>query len=82
MKTVCISEVGDGSYTVKLESEAPMGAEAETPGDPYPSLEDALAAVPALFGGAGSEPANPPMEGEEDFVAGFKQARGGEGQGY
>jgi len=82
MKTVCISEVGDGSYTVNLESEAPMGAETETPGDPYPSLEDALAAVPALFGGTSSEPANPPMEGEEDFVAGFKQARGGEGQGY
>jgi len=80
MKTVCISEVGDGSYTVKLETEDPTGAETETAGEPYPTLEEALAAVPAMFGA--TEPAAPEMEGEAEFVAGFKQARGGEGQGY
>lgn len=82
MKTVCISEVGDGSYTVKLETEDPTGAETETAGEPYPTLEEALAAVPAMFGASPTNPATPEMEGEAEFVAGFKQARGGEGQGY
>ena len=83
MKTVCISEVGDGSYTVKLETEDPMGGESETPEQPFASLDEAMAAVPAMFGGMASDkPVAPPMDGEEEFVAGFKQARGGEGMGY
>lgn len=100
MKTVCITQQDDGSFTVELENEmsegsglasdaveAPEGtsqdmaedkAEGETE-SVYASLDEALAAVAALFDGPAGE--EPMMDGEDSFVQGFKGARGIE-QGF
>lgn len=81
---VSIEQTEDGMYSVETEQPmAPeMGAvEAEQEmGQTFQSLDEAIEAVRAAFGGG--EQAKPMMEGEQDFVAGFKQARGGEGMGF
>lgn len=51
------------------------------PQQTYQTIDEALDAVRAEFGGAESVGAGPMMEGEADFVNGFKNARGANG-GY
>jgi hypothetical protein len=85
MKTVQITQQEDGMFTVQ------SGAEPE---QVFDSLDGLVAALPAMFGGEGLEPPmpmegtqevppieKPMMEGESDFVAGFKKSRGID-QGY
>lgn len=95
MKSVEITDNGDGTYSVETESEMPetsgdpmVGgeAEAEAPegtGQTFQSLDEALAAASAFLGGsdAGQEADAPMMEGEAEFVGGFKKSRGIE-QGF
>lgn len=93
MKTVCINALDDGTYTVGLENEsmpegpeAPEGTPMDTQEDQsegeneqsFQSLDEALNAARALLSGGEQKPMIP---GEEEFVAGFKQAKG-IGQGY
>lgn len=83
---VSIEQTEDGMYSVETERPmAPeMGAvEAEQEmGQTFQTLDEAIEAVRAAFGGDGQAAQKPMMEGEEEFVSGFKQARGGEGMGF
>lgn len=45
----------------------------------FQSVDEVLEAARMELGDQGAAPM---MEGEQEFVAGFKQARGGEGMGY
>lgn len=84
---VSIEQLEDGTYSVTTEPAAVgtgdvgalgaaegagMGAEQS-----FGSLDEAIEAVRAAFGGGDAQAASPMMDGEADFVAGFKQARGG-----
>lgn len=84
MKTVCITQADDGTFSVyeempeanEMESvgkEADEGAQ----GEAFDSLDSALAAAAALFDGAPADQ-EPMMEGEAEFRAGFDSARGGQ----
>lgn len=80
---VCIEQMEDGTYSVTMGDQ--MGQEVgqgmgQDQGQTFQSLEEAIEAVRSTFGG--EEQAKPMIEGEEDFVAGFKEARGGEGMGF
>ena len=83
MKTVCIQQLDDGSYSVyeempEAEGMEPEGLEADegAAGQTVATLDEALAAAAALFDGAGGEE-EAMMQGEAEFQAGFNQARGG-----
>ena len=76
---VCIEQMEDGTYSVTMGDQ--MGQEmGQDQGQAFQGLEEAIEAVRSTFGG--EEQAKPMIEGEEDFVAGFKEARGGEGMGF
>lgn len=81
MKSVEITQHDDGTYSVSSETEMPEGApmgEAEMPeeaGQSFDSLDAALAAAAAMFDAPG-EDKGPMIDGEEDFVSGFKNANG------
>lgn len=89
MKTVEITQNDDGSFTVNLDAdegmEAQMGGEAgmaeanEPAGESFQTIDEALEAARAMFDSADS--AAPMMDGEEEFVSGFKNANGVNG-GY
>lgn len=76
---VCIEQLEDGTYSVTMgdQSSQEMGQGA---GQTFQSLDEAIEAVRSTFDGGEQE--KPMMDGEEEFVAGFKQARGGEGMGF
>lgn len=93
---VCIEQTEDGMYSVEIEQE-PMGALGGMGGDmespdaetgeqaqTFASLDEAIEAARVAFGGEGGEggETKPMIEGEDAFVAGYKRARGGEGQGF
>lgn len=98
MKKVCIYALDDGSFSVEMEQEGAEGMESpdEMPASPtdmqedaaegeyeqvFASVDEALDAARTIL--AGDTTTDKPMiEGEADFVAGFKQARGGEGMGF
>lgn len=66
---------------VDMQEDAAMGA----PEQAFTTVDEALDAARTLLAGDGADPMGadkPLMEGEADFVAGFKQARGGEGAGF
>lgn len=83
---VSIEQTEDGMYSVETEQPmAPdMGAvEAEQEmGQTFETLDEAIEAVRAAFGGGAAEQSQPMMDGEQEFVDGFKQARGGEEMGF
>ena len=89
MKKVCIYALDDGSYSVELEPQGEgMDEGVEVPASPqdmqqdvapeqvFASVDEALDAARALLDGGGADLGKPMIDGEEDFVAGFKQARG------
>lgn len=82
---VSIEQTEDGMFSVETEQPmAPMigAVEAEQEmGQSFQTLDEAIEAVRAAFGGGG-EQAAPMIEGEQEFVDGFKQARGGDGMGF
>ena len=87
MKSVEITQNDDGTYSVSSETEMPEagldpmgGGEAEDEaaegaGQTFDSLDAALAAAAAMFDAPGEGKA-PMIDGEEDFVSGFKNANG------
>lgn len=87
MKSVEITQNDDGTYSVSSENEMPeVGADplgggetededSEGAGQTFDSLDAALAAAAAMFD-APAEGKQPMIDGEEDFVAGFKNANG------
>ena len=94
---VSIEQTEDGMYSVE-EEQGMDGAEMpESPGSPqdlqedaaegesdqkFSSLDEALNAARAILEGGAASGSKPMMDGEADFVAGFKKARGGEGMGF
>ena len=92
MKSITITQLEDGTFTVEAENEMPeMEVAPESPEgsamdmqedtqegeaeSTYQTLEEALDAVAQMFGKSTTEQ-EPMMEGEADFLAGFKGARG------
>lgn len=55
-----------------MQQDAAMGA----PEQVFATVDEALDAARTLLDGGGAELGKPMIDGEEDFVAGFKQARG------
>lgn len=93
MKTVCITQLDDGSFNVGLEpaeteamSDMPEGAPGEMQADAmageaqqvFASIDEALDAARGMFE-EGGEGGKPLMDGEADFVAGFANMRGKNG---
>lgn len=84
---VCIESIGDQSFTVMELPEEGIAVLDDAPqlpedgGQTYDTLEGALDAAKKLLGGDDLMMTDKPMiEGESDFVKGFKQTRGiGEG---
>jgi len=93
MKTVCITQLDDGSFSVGLEPmesegvempEGPEGSPAEMvadvqegePSQSYASIDEALDAARGMFDTSDGAPM---MDGENDFVGGFKNVRGKNG---
>lgn len=89
--TICVIQNDDQTYTVELEPAKEMMGEAGAEngaadmaedkaegemGQNFQTLEEALAAVPAMFEPGAQEPAAPMMDGEEEFSKGFKSVRG------
>lgn len=72
MKTVCITLNEDGTYGVYMQDMAAEGMPEAEP-QTFESAEEACEAAIDMFGLGVEEPM---MEGEEEFQAGFKQARG------
>lgn len=95
MKKICIYALDDGTFSLGVEEGDVEADGQEMPASPMDMREDAAegeseqvfqtidevldAARMALD--AQAEPSAPMMEGEQEFVSGFKQARG-EGMGY
>lgn len=95
MKKICIYALDDGTFSLEVEEGGMEADGQEMPASPMDMREDAAggeseqvfqtidevldAARMALD--AQAEPSAPMMEGEQEFVSGFKQARG-EGMGY
>jgi len=95
MKTVCIHQLDDGTFRVELEPakgqeypEMPEGAPGEVQADAaageptqtYQTIDEALEAARGMFDAPAGEAAEKPMmEGEADFVGGFKNVRGKNG---
>lgn len=87
MKSVEITQNDDGTYSVSSEAEMPEAGndplgggeaedeDAEDAGQTFDSLDAALAAAAAMFD-APAEGGAPMIDGEEDFVSGFKNANG------
>lgn len=93
MKTVCINQLDDGTFSVELEPaegmeapEMPEGAPGEMQADAmageaqqvFASIDEALDAARGMFE-EGGEGGKPLMDGEADFVAGFANMRGKNG---
>jgi hypothetical protein len=81
---ICIELKEDGTYSVypKEEMDPMMGSEAPAAPKPtFDTLDEAFDEARSMLGGGEAEPAGAMMEGEEDFVAGFKKSRGMD-QGY
>jgi hypothetical protein len=90
MKTVCITANDDGTYTVEIENESAQmpdpevgpengtqdmqedAAEGEA-GQTVSDISQALALAEQMLQGSTAEPK---IEGEDEFVQGFAQARG------
>lgn len=76
-----VGAVEAGASAQDLQQDAAMGMPEQT----YMSVDEALEAARTLLAGDGADPMGadkPLMDGEADFVAGFKKARGGEGAGF
>lgn len=98
MKKICIYALDDGTFSLEVEPQESMGVggmEAEgqeMPASPMDMQEDAaeggaeqvFQSVDEVLEAAREEldGYKPMIEGEREFVAGFKQARGGEGMGF
>ena len=96
MKKICIYALDDGTFSLEVEPQESGEAEGqEVPASPmdmredaaegepeqvFQSVDEVLDAARAALGEQ-AEPGAPMMEGEQEFVSGFKQARG-EGMGY
>lgn len=80
MNTVCITLNEDGTYSVYMEGED-MAAEGMPTPEPqtFESADEACQAAISMLGGGESQ--EPMIEGEDQFVQGFKGARGIE-QGF
>lgn len=90
---VSIEATQDGQYLVEVEQDAPtmgqpgvmqeegaMDASGENE-QAFATLDEAIEAARAALGGEDGGQ-KPMIEGEDAFVAGYKRARGGEGQGF
>ena len=86
MNAVTITLNEDGTYTVEGQESyaepqeggmADMQEDAAEGAQTFQSAEEACQAAIAMLGGGGE----PKIDGEEEFVSGFKQARGVE-QGF
>lgn len=98
MKKICIYALDDGTFSLEVEPQEGMeGMEGqEMAASPMDMQEDAaegeseqvfqtvdeVLQAARMELDAQAEPSAPMMEGEQEFVSGFKQARGGEGMGY
>lgn len=81
---ISIEQTPEG-FEVETEQEMPsmpgaMGAEQEM-GQTFATIDEALDYVRSQLGGNAAEQPKPMMEGEAEFVGGFKKARGME-QGF
>ena len=97
MKKICIYALDDGTFSLEVEPQGGMeGMEGqEMAASPMDMQEDAaegeseqvfqtvdeVLQAARMELDAEAEPGAPMMEGEQEFVSGFKQARG-EGMGY
>lgn len=89
MQEITITAQDDGTFAVSSGPTMPgaemggmdpsMGMPAEAQGETFDTLDEALDAVRMVLGGDDMGAAQPMMEGEEDFIAGFKGANGSQG---
>ncbi len=88
MKSVEITANEDGTFTVEMENEMPESPNGETgmvapeqEGEAggeqvFESLDEALNAAKSHLSGAAGNAEAPMMDGEEEFVSGFKNVNG------